>query len=88
MYICMYNRYQHSSILPADIKANLSPYEQSFFQSYNENLNDYNDIVDLDLTTSIQPPTSIFIKVRSTRDIGMYICCICYARCVCIFIAI
>ena len=60
-------RWEFGSILPNDIRNNLSPSELNWFSNYCQNLSDYmnklNDGKGLDLTLYKKPPKKLYIQV-------------------------
>jgi GINS complex subunit 1 len=48
----------------------LSVAERDYFAAYNKLLNDYNDSIDFDLTTCIEPPKDFKIMIRVLKDYG------------------
>lgn len=63
-------RWEFGPVLPADVKANLSEPETAYFQRYNKDLASYMRSVNVDLTSDMLPPKSLFIQVRVKKDYG------------------
>nr|CAI5867094.1 unnamed protein product [Callosobruchus analis] len=68
-------RWEFGSILPADIKSNLSPAEIEWFAKYSRILATYmRSLGDdgLNLAVDLKPPKSLYIEVKCTVDYGRY----------------
>ncbi|KAG1714745.1 DNA replication complex GINS protein PSF1 [Nymphon striatum] len=69
-------RWAFGSILPVDIKLNLTEPEVKWFTSYSKSLANYmrniGENYSLSLTQDISPPKSLFIQVRCLTDYGEY----------------
>ncbi|XP_033636748.1 DNA replication complex GINS protein PSF1-like [Asterias rubens] len=68
-------RWEFGSVLPADVRQNLSEQEVQWFTKYNKSLASYmrslgND--GLDLTQDRKPPKSLYIEVRCLVDHGEF----------------
>lgn len=67
-------RWQFGSILPPDIKENLSVSEQVWFNNYSKSLAKYmrsvGDEEGLDLMQDMKPPKSLYMEVRCLIDYG------------------
>uniref|UniRef100_A0A1B6DD39 DNA replication complex GINS protein PSF1 n=1 Tax=Clastoptera arizonana TaxID=38151 RepID=A0A1B6DD39_9HEMI len=67
-------RWDFGSILPSDIKENLSDSEIKWFSNYNKSLAKYMKSIGknhgLNLTQNIKPPKSLYVEVRSLVDYG------------------
>ncbi|XP_046675486.1 DNA replication complex GINS protein PSF1-like [Homalodisca vitripennis] len=67
-------RWEFGSILPPDIKENLSESEVKWFNSYSKSLAKYMKSLGrnhgLNLTQDIKPPKSLYVEVRSLMDYG------------------
>ena len=63
-------RWEFGPVLPPEIKQNLAEPERKFFQEYNKDLAGYMRNINLDLTTDVIPPKSLFIQVRVIKDYG------------------
>ncbi|XP_002731436.1 DNA replication complex GINS protein PSF1-like [Saccoglossus kowalevskii] len=68
-------RWEFGSVLPADIKTNMSEQEVQWFTKYNKCLANYMRRLGdsgLDLTQDMQPPKSLYIEVRCLVDHGEF----------------
>lgn len=69
-------RWEFGSILPPEIRANLSEKEIQWFITYNRSLANYMRSIGgsggLDLTQDIMPPKSLYIEVRCIEDYGEF----------------
>jgi len=68
-------RWEFGSVLPPDIKQNMSEKENAWFKTYNKSLANYMRSIGpggLDLTQNLQPPQSFYIEVRCLEDKGEY----------------
>ncbi|XP_044733141.1 DNA replication complex GINS protein PSF1-like [Chrysoperla carnea] len=67
-------RWQFGSILPPDVKENLSVSEQVWFNNYSKSLAKYmrsvGDEEGLDLMQDMKPPKSLYMEVRCLIDYG------------------
>lgn len=67
-------RWEFGSILPADIKENLSDSEIKWFMNYSKSLATYMKSIGpqhgLNLTQYIKPPKKLYVEVRSLVDYG------------------
>ncbi|XP_076314610.1 DNA replication complex GINS protein PSF1-like [Tachypleus tridentatus] len=67
-------RWAFGSILPSDVRSNLSESEYHWFMSYNKALATYmssiGDGMGIDLQQHLQPPKSFYIQVRCLQDFG------------------
>ncbi|EFA12251.1 DNA replication complex GINS protein PSF1 [Tribolium castaneum] len=73
---CLRNmRWQFGSILPPDVKSNLSQSEIEWFSKYSSNLVQYmRSIGDegINLAVDLKPPKSLYIEVRCLTDYGQF----------------
>ncbi|XP_035688590.1 DNA replication complex GINS protein PSF1-like [Branchiostoma floridae] len=71
-------RWEFGSVLPPDIKYNLSEQEIQWFSRYNKSLAAYMRSIGgpsgggLDLTQDLKPPKSLYIEVRCLMDHGEF----------------
>ncbi|OUC43012.1 partner of SLD five, PSF1 [Trichinella nativa] len=69
-------RWKAGSVLPAEVRTNLSEQEIEWFQNYNQILAKYMLNVDsdgmLDLTLNTQPPKHIYARVRCVKHYGIF----------------
>ncbi|XP_013394594.1 DNA replication complex GINS protein PSF1-like [Lingula anatina] len=69
-------RWEFGSVLPQDIRYNLSEQEVQWFNRYNKCLANYMRSIGedggLDLTQDIKPPKTLYIEVRCTTDHGEF----------------
>lgn len=68
-------RWQFGSILPSDVKANLSPSELGWFSKYSNCLVDYMRSIGeegINLAVDLKPPTALYIEVKCTVDYGQF----------------
>lgn len=68
-------RWEFGSILPADIKSNLSPSEVEWFSKYSRTLAGYMRSIGEDgvnLAVDLKPPKSLYIEVRCLVDYGKF----------------
>ncbi|XP_048585920.1 DNA replication complex GINS protein PSF1 isoform X2 [Nematostella vectensis] len=65
-------RWEFGSVLPDDIKYNLSEQEVQWFTKYNKSLANYMRTTGLDLTQDMKPPKSLNIEVRCVEDYGEF----------------
>lgn len=65
-------RWDFGSLLPDDVKNNLSQDELEWFGSYNQNLAEYMRSVGIDITQDTKPPKSLFVEVRCLMDYGEF----------------
>lgn len=68
-------RWQFGSILPPDVKANLSQSEIDWFSKYSSNLVHYMRTIGdegINLAVDLKPPKSLFIEVRCLTDYGQF----------------
>jgi len=69
-------RWQFGSVLPQEIKYNLSDQEVQWFNKYNKSLAKYmrsiGDQGGLDLTQDMKPPKTLYIEVRCLVDHGEF----------------
>lgn len=69
-------RWEFGSVLPPDIKTNLSEKEVQWFNRYNRSLANYMRSIGgmggLDLTQDMTPPKSLYIEVRCVEDHGQF----------------
>ncbi|XP_038075509.1 DNA replication complex GINS protein PSF1-like [Patiria miniata] len=68
-------RWEFGSVLPADVKQNLSDQEFQWFTKYNKSLASYMRSLGtggLDLTQDRKPPKSLYIEVRCLVDHGEF----------------
>ncbi|XP_063912753.1 DNA replication complex GINS protein PSF1-like [Zophobas morio] len=67
-------RWQFGSILPPEVKANLSQAEIDFFSKYSSSLMQYmrgiGDDGGVNLAVNLKPPKSLYIEVRCVVDYG------------------
>nr|CAB3249045.1 DNA replication complex GINS protein PSF1 [Phallusia mammillata] len=66
-------RWEFGSVLPPDIKNNMSEKEVQWFTRYNRSLANYMRSLGpggLDLTQDLQPPQNVYIEVRCVEDRG------------------
>lgn len=65
-------RWDFGSVLPDEVKHNLSEEELGWFAMYNKNLATYMRSVGMDLTQDAKPPKSLYIEVRALVDYGEF----------------
>lgn len=69
-------RWDFGSILPSDVKNNLSSAEYNWFKDYNKMLANYmknlGDSGGINLCVDTTPPKTLYIEVRCTTDYGEY----------------
>lgn len=69
-------RWEFGSILPAEIKANLSASESEWFTKYSNSLATYmrslGDGCGINLAVDLRPPKALYIEVRCVVDYGKY----------------
>jgi len=68
-------RWEFGSILPAEIKVNLSSYEYEWFTQYSKCLATYMSTIGdsgLNLTQDMKPPKSLYIEVKCLVDFGRF----------------
>ncbi|XP_071479044.1 DNA replication complex GINS protein PSF1-like [Diadema antillarum] len=68
-------RWEFGSVLPADVKYNLSEQEVQWFTRYNKSLASYMRTLGengLDLTQDRSPPKSLYVEVRCLLDYGEF----------------
>ena len=69
-------RWEFGSILPPDVRANVSELEAKWLNNYSRNLASYMGSIGngagLDLTQDIQPPKSVYVEVRCLQEYGEY----------------
>ncbi|KAI0237187.1 DNA replication complex GINS protein PSF1 [Lamellibrachia satsuma] len=69
-------RWQFGSVLPAEIKQNLSEQELQWFNKYSKCLANYMSSIGgcggLDLTQDVKPPKTLYIEVRCLTDHGEF----------------
>ncbi|CAH1792103.1 unnamed protein product [Owenia fusiformis] len=69
-------RWEFGSVLPADVKYNLSEAEIQWFNKYNKSLANYmrslGEDGGLDLTQDMKPPKTLYIEVRCKVDHGEF----------------
>lgn len=69
-------RWEFGSILPAEVKVNMSAGEYEWFTRYSRSLAAYmsriGDDAGLNLTQDMKPPKSIYIQVKCLVDLGRY----------------
>ncbi|KAK4876359.1 hypothetical protein RN001_012781 [Aquatica leii] len=69
-------RWEFGSILPPDIKANLSSIETNWFSKYSSMLAKYMRSISedggLNLTVDLNPPKALYIEVKCLVDYGQY----------------
>uniref|UniRef100_H2ZEV3 DNA replication complex GINS protein PSF1 n=1 Tax=Ciona savignyi TaxID=51511 RepID=H2ZEV3_CIOSA len=66
-------RWEFGSVLPANVRSNMSPKEMEWFSKYNRTLANYMRSLGnggLDLTQDMQPPQNVHIEVRCVEDRG------------------
>ncbi|CAK8693829.1 unnamed protein product [Clavelina lepadiformis] len=66
-------RWEFGSVLPPDIRRNMSEREVQWFSNYNRSLSSYMRSIGprgLDLTQDLKPPQNVFIEVRCVEDRG------------------
>ncbi|GAB5362731.1 hypothetical protein AAMO2058_000823200 [Amorphochlora amoebiformis] len=59
-----------SSILPEDMKHNMSQAEKDFFEGYDKILSAYCQDIDVDLASDMMPPRDHMVQVRILKDYG------------------
>lgn len=62
--------WQTGTVMPAEVKENVSPNEVAFFEGYDKLMGAYMQEVDLDLTQEQNPPKELFVEVRVLKDFG------------------
>ncbi|KAK2182249.1 hypothetical protein NP493_359g02025 [Ridgeia piscesae] len=69
-------RWQFGSVLPAEVKQNLSEPELQWFNKYSKCLANYMSSIGghggLDLTQDVKPPKTLYIEVRCLTDHGEF----------------
>ncbi|CAG9772876.1 unnamed protein product [Ceutorhynchus assimilis] len=68
-------RWEFGSVLPAEIKTNLSPLETEWFSKYSSSLANYMMSIGedgLNLGLNLRPPKALYIEVRCLVDYGKY----------------
>ncbi|KAJ5079032.1 partner of sld5 [Anaeramoeba ignava] len=64
-------RWDFGSVIPNQIRENITQNEESFHHEYCQILEDYMNSLDLDLTQDHQPPSNdLYIEVRVLKDYG------------------
>jgi len=67
-------RWAHGSVIPGDIRLNLTEQEAQFFNNYNKVLANYmrsiGENTGLDLTLDFEPPKSLMITVKVAQEYG------------------
>eukprot|EP00472_Partenskyella_glossopodia_P006747 CAMPEP_0197540310 /NCGR_PEP_ID=MMETSP1318-20131121/65411_1 /TAXON_ID=552666 /ORGANISM="Partenskyella glossopodia, Strain RCC365" /LENGTH=150 /DNA_ID=CAMNT_0043099255 /DNA_START=90 /DNA_END=539 /DNA_ORIENTATION=+ len=59
-----------SSVLPDEVKPNMSQAEKDFFEGYDKILSEYNQEMDVDLASDMSPPSELMVEVRILQDYG------------------
>ncbi len=63
-------RWELGPILPDEKKANVSNRESIFFNEYGNLIAEYNQIMEVDLTSDLTPPKDFLVQVRVLKDCG------------------
>eukprot|EP00466_Bigelowiella_natans_P020422 jgi/Bigna1/73385/fgenesh1_pg.24_\ len=59
-----------SSVLPEDVRPNLSRSEKEYFEGYDELMDSYSRTMDVDIASDLLPPEDFMVEVRILKDCG------------------